>query len=340
MRVTLCQPPPSTGRVVPPIPRPPLPPWPPGDYRTVLPWDPPHTRDFLRGDSWGVTLSGAPWVPGASAEQPERILSWFVDRYPADWQHRYLTTYAGYGYTHLKLSYADSTAPPVAPPGGPPGAGRTPAQFVETCRLVQSYGLYVHVMLGSKVYQPHDQTPDAYVGWAHPIMAELMAQNCVDEFCPGWEWDLWNVPGDTTIDIFKRLGAFAHAGGRSCWMHFSPHVTSWFADGDPRGRFGFYADIGRDIDGLNYQADSSWDCAMLQARIVDTLWQFGTEGNRHKFRLDEDVAILMFSQDHPNEDDANLRGYVACCTIDDVRHTDAKVWGFGNGGRRPDGSRI
>src|SRR5262249_15661661 len=102
-------------------------------------------------------------------------------------------------------------------------------------------------------------------------------------------------------------------------------------------RFGFYDDIGTDVDGLDYQSDPRWDVAMLQARIVDSLWQFGTQGNRHKFRLFEDSASLMFDNDHPNEDDANLRGYLGCCTIDNVRQTDAKVWGFGNGARLPDG---
>jgi hypothetical protein len=321
--------------------RPPLPPWPePVDYRTTLPWDPPHTRDFLRADSWGVTLPGLPWVPGASSEHPERALSWFLDRYPADWQRKYLETYVGYGYTHFRLSLPDSVAPTTAPPNCPPGAGRSLDQFLATCKQVQSYGLFCRVMLGSKCFQPHDMSAQQWADYSDPLFQALVAAKAVDEVTLGWEWDLWNVPGETTINAFRHLGQQAHAAGISCWMHFSPHVTSWFADGDPRGRFGFYDDLHGDVDGIDYQGDSSWDCAMMQARIVDTLWQFGTSGNRYKFRFDEDVAILQFSHDHPDEDDANLRGYVACCTIDDVHHTDAKVWGAGNGLRRPDGSRI
>jgi hypothetical protein len=41
-----------------------------------------------------------------------------------------------------------------------------------------------------------------------------------------------------------------------------------------------------------------------------------------------------------SSDYANQRGLIMACTIDDVKHTDAKVWGYGNGGRRPDGSRL
>jgi hypothetical protein len=94
---------------------------------------------------------------------------------------------------------------------------------------------------------------------------------------------------------------------------------------------------------------------MLQARMVDTLWQFGERGNDYKFRMEEDLAFWMWDTDQvsvivddtPPEqtvsvtpEDANLRGYLACCTIDDVKGTSAKVFGYGNGGRMPDGSRL
>jgi hypothetical protein len=173
-----------------------------------------------------------------------------------------------------------------------------------------------------------------------PIMNALIAANAVDEFVPGWEWDLWNVPGPTTVQVFKHIGQKAHAAGKSCWIHFSSEKTSWFADGDSRGRFGFYDDLGTDVDGLMYQTIPTWSIADTQARIVDTLHQFGDQGNRHKFRFYEDQAALMFDGDTPTESDADLRGYLACCTMDNVRHTDAKVWGYGNGARRPDGNVL
>lgn len=325
------------------IARPPLPPWPqPQNYLTELPWEPPPipTRDYLRADSWGVTLPGLPWVPGGSAEHPERALSWFLDRYPADWQDKYLSTYAGYGYTHFRLSLPDSLASPQQPPDKPPGAGRTLDQFIQTCKQVQSYGLYCRVMLGSKYYTAHDMDPGAWRAYANPLLDRLFAEKAADEITPGWEWDLWNVPGPWTIETFRHIGQRCHAQGISCWMHYSPHVTSWFADGDPRGRFGFYTDLAGDVDGIDYQGQAEWKIDEMQARIVDSLWQFGEGGNVYKFRFDEDVAIDMFSKDHPNEDEANQRGFAACCTIDNVKHTSAKVWGFGNGGRQPSGARL
>jgi hypothetical protein len=296
-------------------------------------------------------MPDAPWVPGASQRHPERVLSWFLDRYAADFRRRYLTQYAQDGYTHIKRSYADSCGPsdrsripyPVQP--GPPGNDLSLKQFVESCLECKRYVKHVQVMIGSKSFQPAYMSAQQWADFADPIMEALIEANAADEFILGWEWDLWNAPGDVTIQAFKHAGQRAHAAGRSFWMHFSPHVTAWFKDGDPRGRFGFYDDIGTDVDGLNYQSGrnpdgSLWDCDLLQARIVDSLWQFGTQGNRHKFRLDEDAASLQWDNDRPNEDDGDLRGYVGCCTVDNVRHTDAKVWGFMNGGRMPDGTAI
>jgi hypothetical protein len=54
--------------------RPPLPlPLPRADrdgvpWATTLPWDPPHTRDYLRANLWGIVMPGAPWMPGLSSD--------------------------------------------------------------------------------------------------------------------------------------------------------------------------------------------------------------------------------------------------------------------------------
>jgi hypothetical protein len=342
---------------IPVIVRGPLLPFPePVNYYTALPWTPPHERDYRRGDFWGVEMPGAPVVGGASSRHPERILTWFLDRYTPEFQQQYLTKYAGYGYTHLLLSYADSTAAVDQPPDKPPGAGQSMEQFIETCRLVKKYGLYAHVRLGSKYFQPANMSAQQWAEFADPVMDALIAAQCVDEFSLGWEWNLWNVPGQTSIDALRHCGQKAKAAGLSSWQHFSPHYTSWFADGDDRGRFGWYDDLAGDVDGIDYQTmGPTWSLQMLQARIVDTLWQFGEDGNRYKFRMEEDLAAWMWDNsevsvvvdDLPPEqivsvtpEDANLRGYIGCCSIDDVKGTDAKVWGAGNGIRMPDGSPI
>ncbi|HEV8502515.1 MAG TPA: hypothetical protein VGR63_13120, partial [Casimicrobiaceae bacterium] len=57
----------------------PFPPAPAGSYDKVLPWTPPQTRDFLRGDFWAVPCPGLPAVPGGpsggSSEHPERVVT-------------------------------------------------------------------------------------------------------------------------------------------------------------------------------------------------------------------------------------------------------------------------
>jgi hypothetical protein len=287
----------------------------------------PEDRDYLRGDAWGVVMPGAPMIDGASAETPDQILSWFIDRYPLDFQKQYLTKYAGYGYTHLYLS----------PPDSIQGYGFTLDQFVETCRLVRSYGLYVGVMLSSKYFQKQDMTVDEYTAYVDPLLDALLDE--ADEFVPAWEMNLYNTPGATNVAICRHVGQRAHAAGKSAWLHFSPHVTSWFADGDPRGRFGYWDDLEGDVDGINYQTNPEWTTQEMCDRMVDTLWQFGEDGNRYKFRLWEDKATQQYNG-HATPDDGDARGYLGCCTYDNVKWTSAKVWGFGNGGRRPDGTRI
>lgn len=343
----------------------------PVNYYTTLPWAPVPalpTRDWLRGDFWGVVMEGAP-IPdrGVSTRHPERIMSWFLDRYSEDFQKAYLEKVDGYGYTHHLLSYADSTAAKDQPMDKPPGAGRNLDQFIETCLLVKRYVRYCHVRFGSKYFQPSGMTAQQWADFVDPVFEALVKAKAVDEVSLGWELNLWNTPGKPLIDALRHLGQQAHAAGLSSWQHFSPHYTSWFADGDGRGRFGWYDDLAGDVDGIDYQTmGANWSPQMLQARIVDTLWDFGQRDAAagrvvYKFRMEEDLAVWMWDNDsvlvqvddavdangHPvltevsvTPEDSNLRGYLSCCTFDDVKHTGALVWGFGNGGRRPDGSRL
>jgi hypothetical protein len=314
----------------------------PNDSKYVtLPWDPPFTRDYLRADSWGITIPGAPWMPGLSRRHPERILSWFTDRYTPTFQDEYFGRTLSYGYTHLKLSYADSCgSADTLGDRRPPGFEQSLDQFVAYCQKVGHAGLYRQVVIGSKYFQPARMSAQQWADFADPIMDALIAAHAVDEFILGWEWDLWNADGPPTIQAFKHAGQKAHAAGCSFWLHFSPEKTSWFLDGDKRGRFGFWEDLGDDVDGINYQTDPQWNMRDTQDRVIDTLWHFGQAGNRWKFRFDEDQAARMWDNDHPDEDEVNARGYCAMCTTDDVRHTDAKVWGYGNGARRPDGTVL
>jgi hypothetical protein len=317
--------------------RPPLTGWPPGSYQSILPWDPPNTRDYLRANAWAVEIEGLPWVPGAAMEQPQRMLTWFQDRYPMEYQIKGLKKHASYGYTHFIRSAPDSMQ----------GNGLSLNQLVDSCGLTKQYIKYVHMFIGAKPQawggQPQDMSTQQWLDYAFPIMEALMNAKVVDEFTPGWEWNLWNIAGGTespSIQVPQSIAQYALTKGISTWMHFSPHVTYWGADGtDCPDRYSYWQNL-PDVRGIMYQGDSSWDIGELQARMVDTLKQFGQQGNVHLFRMYEDIAWIQYMNNPPSEADGNLRGYCACCATDVVGGTDAKDWGYGNGGQLPNGDVL
>lgn len=331
--------------VVPYIPRTPLPElWPPARdrYDNTLPWTPPQSRDYLRADAWGVVVPGLPFLPGlTSAEFPERFLTWFLPEWDEAWQDRALRVYCGRGYRHIYLSVPDRRPPDV-------GRLRATCQFVRQYRSSLSPDpLYIHMMLGTKVSQPKDMSTSEWIRYVDPLLDGLL--DVVDEVSPGWEWNLWNIPsnrGGPSVDVPVHIGQRAHAAGVSNWMHFSPHFVAWHQDGSDR--FVYWDHLGDAVDGVDYQAvfeyhpegGYTWTIDDCQARIVDTLRHFGRAGNRWKFRFMEYQAYHAFTRPRPNEDDCNLGSFLACCTVDNVWHTDAKVWGFGQGGRRLDGTPL
>jgi hypothetical protein len=91
-----------------------------------------------------------------------------------------------------------------------------------------------------------------------------------------------------------------------------------------------------------------WDIGEFQARLVDTLKQFGEQGNRHKLRALEFSAYESFTHAHPDEVEHDSLGYFASCTHDigggSRPNGPAYVWGSGDGywgGRTlPDGTPI
>lgn len=293
-------------------------------YDHVLPWTPPQSRDYLRADAWGVVVPGLPFVYGGSSEHPERLLTGFLYKYDQTLWPAIFKAYGERGYTHWIL-WIDALEAEDA---------ISLDAFVAMCHTIQKAGFYVQVGLNSKVYEPQDQTFAQWQARLLPLMSRLNTEHAADEYAV-WEWDSYNVPGQTTINTFKWIGQQAHAAGASFWIHFLPEHTSWFADGDARGRYGFYDDLGTDVDGIQYQGDPNWNIGELQSRIVDTLQQFANQGNRHKLRAFELDAETEFTHDHPTESEAAAFGFLATCT-----RGPAFVWGSGNGIWLQDGSPL
>jgi len=299
--------------------------WPNNQRALPSGWD----KRFWRGNAWSVTIPGLPWVPGGSSQQPERVLTWFLDRYEPAWQTQILTAHAERGYTHFSLSWPDSRS-----------YGQSLEQFIATCRLVKSWGFYVHVFLGSKVYDPQDET---WGGWwgqvTAPVLQTLVSAGCVDIITPGWEWDGWNVPGDSTFAIYQGLAAIAVPAGIDVWTHFDIEYTSWFADGG--NRFQWWDSMRGILTGILYQGnpflnpDGSlvWSMGERQARAADTQNQDTFADGTFKFVYWEADAAEQFDNAHPTEAEAAMHGYLMLCSPG-----GCAVNGFGNGCWLPDGT--
>ena len=64
-----------------------------------------------RANLWGVTLPGAPFIDGgARGPAQERLLTYLLDRYPPDWQQRWLDAHVQRGLRHFWHSMTRATA--------------------------------------------------------------------------------------------------------------------------------------------------------------------------------------------------------------------------------------
>lgn len=315
----------------------------PTAYDSVLPWTPPlPSRDYLRASHWSRVVPGLPFAPGnvpwsgGSGEFPERLVQGLDYKYDrGQWWPQMIDAVQACGDTHWLRWWGNARV----------DGGNSEEQFVDDCLYLKSVGLFVKVWLGAKDADPKDASANDNINRFKSLVEKLQKANACDEYTPGGEWDLWNVPGQPTIDFWKWVGQRAHEVGAACWGHFSSEKTSWFADGDPRGRYGFWDDLGDDVDGLDYQANlvqwnippsgGYWDIGELQARLVDTLKQFGEQGNRHKIRAMEFSALESFTKEHPNDGEHDSLGYLASCTRDigggSRPNGPAYVWGSGDG---------
>lgn len=324
----------------------------PNSYDQKMLWTPPASpnRDFLRGDAWGHVPNPAyipggvlPFVPGilgsgGSSKQPQRMLTGLDYKYPRDYWPGMIRSYAEVGYDDWLRWW----------PNARDDGQQSINQFVDDCGYIKRTIPFVTVSLGAKpgpegappLGDPRDQSVQQWQDRVGPILTALLTAKVVDVVIPAFEWDAFNIPGDVTIQTCKWIGQTAHAAGVNCAMHFYPEHGSWQADGEPRGRYGFWDDLGLDIDYLDYQGIPAWDIGDLQAHLVDWLIQFHIQGSVHKLRLREDQAETAFDEDHPNEDESAARGFLACCTRCPTDPLGTHVWGAGGGLRDQSGKML
>ncbi len=259
-----------------------------------------------------------PFIPGiTSSEHPERFLSYLFPLYPRVFQEQWFRENAARRYTHVAFTWGNARVQ----------AGQSLGQFRADCQRAKDAGFYVNIGLWSKDFDPHDMSLSQWIAYVDPIFDALAG--VVDEYQP-WEYDAGNLSDQTAIDVHRYLGQRAHAQGASFWCHFYPGHGFWW---EGHTESAWYAALGADCDGLDLQTDPAMDIGDTQARIVDHLRNVP---QTHKVRLFEPgTPTLMFTRDHPNEDEGDAWGYLVCCT-----KGQGKVWGSGAGLRDKDGSPL
>jgi len=355
-----------------PVKRAPLGPWPqPQDYKSVLPFTPPAGRDlnFYRGNFCGLRIAGAPAVPGSNGANPTCIMSCLLDNYTPDIQERYLQQYVDNGYTHLQRSVFHALH-----------YGSSLQQYIDLSKKARAMGLFCdHWFLAGEDVCPggRNQHVSFWQSKIDPLMGPLLDAGVMDLTCVGWQLDGYNEPGNTLIEIIKYV-ADAVPKTVPVATHWMNEALAWWKkvgtrpDGGDVGevwsdeyqtievhdRFSWWYAMQPYLTHGHHQGNTRMLCKEYQDRLCDTLDFFGSESGRdtgkgdmgqsHRngvqpFRLTawETSGQDQFDDQPANphgisEDEGDQRDYILMCTTSKWGHMS----GYGNGGRRPDGSWL
>lgn len=213
----------------------------------------------------GIRVPGLPPIPGGGSD-PSLMLSWLYDRYGDGDRAQIRQAMHDRGLTHWLLSWPDSAV-----------FGRSPEDFLSTCRELIRDDFYPCVMLSSK------DCPQLY-GWhdvprilSHISTVLPLLIGVVPMFCVGWELSIWLTPHEvqTLIDVLAPI--WLTQPGTMGYVHFQ---EGYFAFQEPGGVTADFwkANVGK-LHGVLHQRDLSWDKPMYQARIVDCLQRFAGQFN-------------------------------------------------------------
>lgn len=331
----------------PPPPRAPLPPQNEGTWETAdpnvpvtfhpvfttLPQEPPDKPDirFWRGDVWGVTVPGLPHVEGAATPgtpAAERVLTYFLGRYGRAWEDRILEAHRAAGYTHMTLLGQDEFA-----------YGMSEAEFIAMSKRVKAAGFFVH-QAGRSKYYTDAHNPDLTI--AQRIGEKLLDAGACDIWTPAGEMNYWSPA--IVRQMIDQDAAWLNHRARMM-LHFYPHYISWPEDKVESSAEWWHKNTGK-VDGVLYQGDPSWTAGMMAARLQDVQVRL-VAGGVYQLPVSYDVVAYedIATQQYANgstgngrladEAEGNLRGFENCCVPGPIR-----ISGYGNGGRRPDGSAL
>lgn len=287
-------------------------------------------KRFWRENAWSMTIPNLPWLAGAtSSKQPERCLTWFLGA--SAWQpyiDTILTTACLKGYTHFTLSWPDCRD----------YCGMSVAAFTALASYVKSWGFYVHVKWWAKNSNtawsdPQNSTWAVMQPWVTPVLSSLMNAGAID-CCSPWEWNANNIAGPQGEEILDGVCALVKPAGVDAWIHFSPEVTWWGADGS--NRFDWWrARMAAGHVGIHYQAQppSVWDMGTRQARYLDSIGNQTWVNTGAQFVAWEADGVDQFDNAQPDEATSAMHAYLDLCTPGII-----PVSGFGDGCWLPDGT--
>jgi hypothetical protein len=348
------------GGTITPIKRAPFGPAPqPIDYRNVLPFTPPG-RDlhFYRGNFCGLTIPGAPPVPGGNDSNPEMVMACLLDNYPPVVQDQYLLAYAQAGYTHLQRSLGHSLY-----------YGHSIEDHIILSRKAQGYGLFCDEWwLGGGegddwTFKSRDKDAAYWAPILQPYVDQLVGAGVVDCACVGWQLDQWNAPGNPIISIIAYL-ASALPQSVPLYTHWVNEALAWWKTGgevwsdkyqtvNVDNRFSWWGAMQPYLTGGHHQGDNQialTNPKLYQDKLLDTLDPFGgdqSKGNMGQsqrggvlrpFSLVGFEVMAQFEFDaRASELQGDQAGYYVMCT---TSHTGLAMGGYGNGARRPDGTAL
>lgn len=221
----------------------------------------PRAPRAYKGQMCGIHIPGLPAVEGGSPD-PSLVLSWFYSRYtdPAD-RKAIRAAWKLEGYLDPLTSWPDDRAFELSP-------SRHADMLEELC----ADGLRPCEMLGSKLYDPHDDGAGTLAN-INPVLDELAKRDVVSRYCVGFEMDLWNTFESLQV-IVDGVSARVKPMGRPLYVHFSPGYADWRPN-VPGSTFADYwnRQVGK-LTGLLHQRVQAWSNEEWQARVVDVLQRF------------------------------------------------------------------
>jgi hypothetical protein len=296
---------------------------------TIPPLDDPT---YHRANLWGVTLPGAPFIDGgAHGPAQNRLLTYLVDRYPPDWQQRWLDAYVARGLRHFWLSIPDSR-------------DRTKLSlqdYLDLTKRILDAGLIPCHFLRSKDYDGRNPDPARVAPWVDA----LLNIDGIPMACHAWEASIFYDPASlrATID---------HDATKWPQIRWAVHLQQGYADfgpdGEGHGPAFWKSNLKVGVRTLLYQykTEPAWSAGMLQARGNDVsvrlraggLWGLSETVDWIAFEV---IAQCQFNNQcdgdgrMADEDIGDLKGYETLCTPGPLPPR-----GFGNGARYPDGKPV